>query len=223
MLGVFLGALPSPDPGYACGGGLGDPMSTRFPATTMPDRDWWAALWPDPESVLRQLGIHPDMTVLDLCCGDGYFTAPLAKRVGGKVYALDLDPEMLKQAKAEVARQGASTRQWICADAREISELLPEPVDYALMANTFHGVPDQTGLARAVRTALRPQGLFGVVNWLPLPREETTVLGQPRGPRTEMRMSSDAVRAVIEPSGYRMIRMISLPPYHYGAVFEAAP
>ncbi|OQM75628.1 class I SAM-dependent methyltransferase [Manganibacter manganicus] len=198
-------------------------MSTRFPATTMPDRDWWAVLWPDPEIVLRQLGIHSDMIVLDLCCGDGYFTAPLAKHVDGKVFALDLDPEMLEQAKMEVARQGTAVRQWICADAREISELLPEPVDYVLMANTFHGVPDQFGLSRAVRMALRRQGLFGVVNWLPLPREETTVLGQPRGPQTEMRMSSDSVRAIIEPSGYRMVRIVNLPPYHYGAVFEAVP
>ena len=56
-------------------------MSANFPATSMPDRDWWAALWPDPEGVLRQVGVEPGMTVLDLCCGDGYFTAPLARLV----------------------------------------------------------------------------------------------------------------------------------------------
>lgn len=197
-------------------------MSAPFPATTMPDHDWWATLWPNPEQVLRQLGIQPDMTVLDLCCGDGYFTAPLAKHVGGKVYALDLDPEMLKRAEAEVARQGTSICQWICGDAREISTLLPKPVDYVLMANTFHGVPDQIGLARAVRSVLRRQGLFGLINWLPLAREETTVLGQPRGPRTEMRRSADVVSAVVEPQGYRTLQTINLPPYHYGIVFEAA-
>ncbi|MFJ6328677.1 MULTISPECIES: class I SAM-dependent methyltransferase [unclassified Rhizobium] len=79
---------------------------TVFPAASMPDRDWWAALWPDPGGIVQQLGIEPDMTVLDLCCGDGYFTAPLAKRVSGKVYALDFDPAMIDQARAEVVRQG---------------------------------------------------------------------------------------------------------------------
>src|SRR3546814_5253049 len=74
----------------------------------MPDRDWWAALWPEPEATLRRMGIVPDMTVLDLCCGDGYFTAPLARLVGGKVCGLDLDPEMIRRAAAEAARQDAT-------------------------------------------------------------------------------------------------------------------
>lgn len=191
-----------------------------FPATSMPDRDWWTALWPDPQGVLEQIGIRPDMTVLDLCCGDGYFTAPLARLVEGKVYALDLDPVMIEKAKAEVARQGASVMDWLCADARDIASLLPAPVDYVLMANTFHGVPDQAGLARAVRSVLRPGGLFGIVNWHPLPREQTTVLGQPRGPQEGMRMAPEMVGAVVEPRGFERLSIIVLGRYHYGAVFQ---
>ncbi len=196
-------------------------MSANFPATSMPDRGWWAALWPDPEDMLRQIGVEPDMTVLDLCCGDGYFTAPLARLVSGRVYALDLDPLMIERAKAEVARQQASVLQWICADAREAATLLPEPVDYVLMANTFHGVPDQSGLAHVVKAKLRPGGCFGIVNWYPLAREQTPVLGRPRGPATEMRMSPAEVSAVVEPAGFRTAKVVELPPYHYGAIFEA--
>ncbi len=197
-------------------------MGEAFPATSMPNRDWWATLWPDPIEILQCLGIQPEMTVLDLCCGDGYFTAPLAKLVSGRVYALDLDPAMIELARAEVARQGASVRRWICADAREVAQLLPEPVDYVLMANTFHGVPGQRGLARAVRVVLRPKGMFGIVNWHPLPREQTVVLDRPRGPKTDMRMSPEAVVAVIEPEGFRTVRIVELPPFHYGAIFEKA-
>src|SRR3990170_8415556 len=120
-----------------------------FPATAMPDRDWWVALWPDPAGTLLSLGIRSGMTVVDLCCGDGFFTGPLAKIVSGHVYALDIDQQMLEQARTEVARQGTSVAEWICADARDLADLILERVDYVLMANTFHGVPDQTGLARA--------------------------------------------------------------------------
>ncbi|MFJ6328676.1 MULTISPECIES: class I SAM-dependent methyltransferase [unclassified Rhizobium] len=111
--------------------------------------------------------------------------------------------------------------QRICADARELTNLFSEPVDYVLIANTFHGVPDQVGLVRSAKAVLRPQGLFGIVNWHALPREETTVPGLPRGPRTDMRMSPEAVSAVIEPEGFRTVRIIDLPPYHYGTVFSA--
>lgn len=192
-----------------------------FPATSMPDRDWWAALWPDPAQVLRQIGIEPDMAVLDLCCGDGYFTGPLAQLVGGRVYAIDLDAGLIEQAKAEVARYGSSVRQWICADARRVDELLDDTVDYILLANTFHGVPDQPALARAARNVTKPGGLFGVVNWHRRPREQTTVLGQPRGPASEVRMAPEQVSAVVEPCGFKTIRIIDLPPYHYAVVMEA--
>lgn len=192
-----------------------------FPSSSMPDRDWWTALWPHPEDVLRAVGITPSMTVLDLCCGDGYFTAPLAKRVRGKVIALDIDCEMLERAKVEVVRAGATVQRWICADAVALKSQIAERVNFALIANTFHGVPDQTGLARAVRTVLRPHGLFTVINWHRLGREQTLVLGEPRGPKTEMRMSPAAVAAVVVPAGFQTVEIVELPPYHYGSIFMA--
>lgn len=191
-----------------------------FAATAMPDRDWWQALWPDPERVLRALGIEPKMTVLDLCCGDGYFTAPLAALVQGKVFGLDIDPDMLEKARAEVARQRTSVSKWLCGDANDLTELLSERVDFVLIANTFHGVPDQTSLAKAVADILKPGGGFAIVNWHSIPREQTPVLDKPRGPRTELRMSPEQVCAVVEPAGFQLAHLVDLPPYHYGAVFR---
>lgn len=192
-----------------------------FPATSMPDRDWWAALWPHPQRMLKAVGITPGMTVLDLCCGDGYFTAPLARLVRGKVIALDIDCSMIERAKAEVAMAGASVQQWICADAMAIRSHVTEVMDFVLMANTFHGVPDQPGLARVVRTVLRPQGQFAVINWYPAAREQTPMLGAPRGPKTEMRMPPESVAAAVLPAGFQPLKVVELPPYHYGSVFRA--
>ena len=191
-----------------------------FPMTVMPDRQWWAALWPDPESVVRSLGVEPGKVVLDLCCGDGYFTAPLARIVEGKVYAVDIDPAMLEQTRAELERAGATVLDLICGDARDLPELLPRKVDHVLIANTFHGVPDKTALARAVAAVLNPDGRLAIVNWHKLPRERTIVLGKPRGPKTEMRMSPDDVRVVLQPAGFTLERVVELPPFHYGAVLR---
>ena len=192
-----------------------------FPATAMPDRVWWAVLWPDPEGVVRSLGVEPGMSVVDLCCGDGHFTAPLARIVGGEVYGVDIDPAMLEQARAELERAGTTVLDLICADARDLPALLPGKVDYVLIANTFHGVPEKTAMARAVAAVLNPGGWFAIVNWHPLPREHTVVLGKPRGPKTEMRMSPDNVRSVVEPAGFVLERVVDLPPFHYGAIFRA--
>ncbi len=109
----------------------------------------------------------------------GYFTAPLARIVEGEVYGVDIDPAMLEETRAEVERAGTTVLDLICADARVLPKLLPGKVDYVLIANTFHGVPEKTAMARAVATVLNSRGQFAIVNWHPLPRERTVVIGKP--------------------------------------------
>jgi len=96
------------------------------------------------------------------------------------------------------------------------------PVDYVLIANTFHGVPDKLRLARGVAAVLKPGGRFAVINWHRRPREQTTVLGQPRGPKTEMRMEPREVADTIKGADLTLTDVIELPPYHYGAIFVRA-
>ena len=190
-----------------------------FPATTMPDAGWWQALWPDPARVLVKMGVRPGMSAVDLCCGDGLFTVALAG-IAGRVWAIDIDPVILDQARARVAAAGAANCDFVVADAMTVDAVVPEPVDYVFLANTFHGVPDQCRLARVVAATLKPCGQFGIVNWHRRPREETAVLGQPRGPKMEMRMEAGDVTAVVELAGLVLNRTMELPPYHYGAVFR---
>jgi len=190
-----------------------------FPATRMPDPDWWQALWPQPQRVLAALGIRPDIEVVDLCCGDGLFTAPLALMVR-RVIAVDIDPGMLALARAKVAAAGATNCDFIEGDAYAVAELVSCPIDFVLIANTFHGVPDKPRLARGVARILKPGGRLAIVNWHRRPRQETTMLGQPRGPKTEMRMTPSHVATEVEPADLKLVSVIELPPYHYGAIFE---
>ena len=187
-----------------------------FPSTSMPAADWWKMLWPDPESVLRKLTVKPHMSVVDLCCGDGHFTEALVKMQRADVYALDMDREILTLAKA---RAGNSVH-WIEADARDLPAYLPTLVDVVFMANTFHGVPEQTALARKVREVLKPGGLFIVVNWHVATPGETKVLGQPRGPRKDLRMTPVDVSKIVEPAGLELTQVVELLPYHYGVIFQ---
>ena len=159
------------------------------------------------------------MHVVDLCCGDGLFTAPLAK-MACRVIAIDLDPKMVNLTRAHVAAARAANCTFVVGDAYDLAEFVTEPVDLVLIANTFHGVPDKERLARAVAAVLKPGGRLSVINWHRRAREETVVLGQARGPKTEMRMEPGDVVAVIEPAGLKLARVADLPPYHYNAIFE---
>ncbi len=189
----------------------------------MPDPDWWQTLWPRPDDVLAKLGIAPGMEdAVDLCCGDGLFTVPLAS-MARRIVAIDLDPEMVDKARARTAAAGVANCAFVVGNAYDLTGFVSVPVDLVLMANTFHGVPDKARLARAVASVLKQGGRFVVVNWHRRPREETIVLGQPRGPRTEMRMTPEEVIAAVAPAGLRPVRVVELPPYHYAAIFERQP
>jgi ubiquinone/menaquinone biosynthesis C-methylase UbiE len=140
--------------------------------------------------VLGKLGVKPGTEVIDLCSGDGWFTLRIAK-IARRVVAIDIDPGLLEVARHRLDESGATNCDFVAGDAYNIKQFWPQPVDFVFLANAFHGVPDQPRLARSVRDTLKSSGQFAIVNWYPRPREETTVLGEPRGPRTELRMSPE--------------------------------
>ncbi len=190
-----------------------------FQGTEMPTAGWWEALWPDPAGVLTAVGMTPGMDVIDLCSGDGWFTLQIAK-LADHVTAIDIDPRLLEAAQRRLNESGVLNCEFITGDAYDLVNLVPSQVDFVFMANAFHGVPDRPRLARSVRQVLKPKGQFAIINWHPRPREETSILGQPRGPRTELRLSTRQTMDEVCESGLTFLRLIEVPPYHYGAVFE---
>lgn len=189
-----------------------------FEGTEMPDTVWWEALWPDPAGVLDSVGLKPGMDAIDLCAGDGWFTTHMAK-LAHHVTAIDIDPAMLDLAKRRLEKRGTTTCAYVVGDAYDLAKVA-EPADFVFMANAFHGVTDPMRLARAVRDTLKPGGSFAIVNWHKRPREETTILGEPRGPRTELRMSPEATIKAAEGSGLTFSHVVEVPPYHYAVVLN---
>jgi protein-L-isoaspartate O-methyltransferase len=190
-----------------------------FEGTEMPIAGWWEALWPDPAGVLARVGIMPGMEVIDLCSGDGWFTLQIAK-LARHVVAIDIDRNLLEVARHRLRENGLTNCDFVAGDAYELGKLAPRPVDFVFMANAFHGVPDGLRLARAVREALKAPGRFAIVNWHRRPREETTILGEPRGPKIELRLSPKQTIETVGASGLKFSQLVELPPYHYGVVFK---
>jgi SAM-dependent methyltransferase len=192
-----------------------------FHGTEMPNAGWWEALWPDPAGVLATVGVKSGTDVIDLCSGDGWFTLQITKIVR-RVVAIDIDPALLEVGRHRLREAAMNNCEFIAGDAYDIARLWTQPVDFVFLANVFHGVPDKPRLASAVRNALKPLGRFAIVNWHPRPREETIVLGEPRGPRTELRMSPQQTINAAEVDDLRFHELVDLPPYHYAVVLERA-
>jgi ubiquinone/menaquinone biosynthesis C-methylase UbiE len=189
-----------------------------FEATEMPTAGWWEALWPEPGKVIIAAGIRPGMRIVDLCSGDGWFTLQIAK-IARHVIAIDIDASLLEVARKRLAEASVTNCTCTEGDAYQLPMLVEGQSDLVFMANAFHGVPNKTRLARRVRESLKPTGRFAIVNWHSRPREDTPVLGEPRGPRTELRLSPQQTAAAVEPAGFKLAELTEIPPYHYCAVF----
>lgn len=197
-------------------------ISGFFEGTEMPTTGWWEILWPDPAAILNQVGIRASMNVIDLCSGDGWFTLQIAK-IAAHVTAIDIDPNLLEVARNRLIEAGVTNCNFVPGDAYGLDRLVSGPADFVFLANAFHGVPDRPHLARAVYATLKPGGRLAIVNWHQRPREETTILGEPRGPKTELRLSPKQTVEAVEASGLKLARMVEVPPYHYAVVFEQPP
>lgn len=110
--------------------------------------------------------ISPGDTVMDIGCGTGYFTRPMARAVGGTgtVIAIDLQEEMLRILRDRAQREGLLSRITIRQAAPHTLGLSGAPgIDFALAFFVVHEVPDIPGLFDEVAAHLVPGGRMLVV------------------------------------------------------------
>jgi len=116
-----------------------------------------------PEKILRQI-VRPGDACLDLGCGYGYFTLPMARIVGpsGGVAAADVQPEMLAGVRRRAEKSGLLPR--IRLHQVDSSGLpFKQEFDSVLAFWMIHEVPDQESMLGQIHGSLKPGGRFLLV------------------------------------------------------------
>lgn len=116
-----------------------------------------------PEEMLQPF-VHEGSLVLEPGPGMGYFTLPLARMAAptGCVYAVDIQPEMLKVLERKAARRGlASTIQTRLASTDHMNiDDLEGRIDFTLAFAVVHEMPDPMSFFRQTAAALKPSGIL---------------------------------------------------------------
>lgn len=116
-----------------------------------PHLEWWFGRIAE----LGQLG--PGKRLIDLGCGTGRWTIPLAERTGCEAVGVDSSPEMLAKAR-EKDRNGRVT--WVEGDVEYLDMIERESCDCALMSLMMHQVYDHLTTLRGVYRILRFGGVL---------------------------------------------------------------
>jgi len=147
-------------------------------------------LFQKPEAILHGL-VRPGDVCLDLGCGYGYFTIPMARLVGssGEVTAADVQPEMLAGVKRRALKSGVLNQiQLLAVDASGIH--CEKVFDFALAFWMVHEVPDQHVTLGQISSSLKPGGRFLLVE--PRGHVSATAFSRTRGIAEKVGFSKEA-------------------------------
>lgn len=115
--------------------------------------------WQRVPDLLRAMDVRVGSVVADVGAGSGFLTVRLAQAVGaqGRVYSVDIVPDVLKRLRERVSQAQLSNVEVI--EATETDPRLPEnTVDSIVMVNAYHEVTDNAAVLKAFHTALKPGG-----------------------------------------------------------------
>ena len=171
------------------------------------------AAWQQPEEVISRLDLKQGDEVADLGAGSGYFTLRLAREVGqgGRVYAVDTDPEMLKYIEKRAEEEELDNIQTILADADD-PKLGSQSVDLIFVCDVLHHVSNRERYYPLLGRALRLGGRLVDIDFYKRKL--------PFGPPVEMKIAKKDAIKEIEPAGFDLVHDYDFLKYQYFLVFE---
>ena len=195
----------------------------RRPATVM---SWRGADWLEragraeeqrPDEIIRTMGLKDGDVVADFGCGTGYFARRMARAVAprGRVYAVDIQPEMLGLLRRLADKEGLANVVPVLAETDD-PKLPAGALDWILLVDVYHELQQPKATLARLREALAPNGKVALVEYR---LEGLTALHI----RPEHRMSPMQVLAEWEPAGFRLSARHEFLPTQHFFVFGKTP
>ncbi len=177
----------------------------------MPEEAYWETLL-DVPLILDRLGVNSTLCdVVELGCGYGTFSLPVARRITGTLTTVDIEPEMVRRTTERAMEAGISNLR---CELRDVMKggfgVGAASQDVALLFNILHCEQPVALLAEAARV-VRPGGGVLVIHWRYDP-------ATPRGPILDIRPRPEQIMAWAARTGALVGDggVLDLPPWHYG-------
>ncbi len=144
----------------------------------------------DKKTILDVLRLVPGQIIIDAGCGNGYMTKEFAELVkdSGKVYALDIDSEVIDQLKTETSNSHILP---MIADISQTVDIEDNSADLIYLSTVFHGFSQVqiTGFVEQVQRLLKPNAVLAI---LEMEKKEADF-----GPPLNIRVSASQLKQMI--------------------------
>lgn len=166
-----------------------------------------------PDKALQALKLTRGMVVADIGAGSGFMSFKMAKLVGapGKVYAEDIQPEMLELVQDRARRDGISNVQTVLGGPSD-PKLPAGAIDLILLVDVYHEFSQPQAMLDHMRDALKPNGRLVLLEYR---KEDPSVPILP-----DHKMSVAEVKAEVQPEGFQFDQVIEVLPRQHIIIFR---
>lgn len=174
-------------------------------------------MFSDPDKNVEQLDLGQGNFVADFGAGSGYYSFAAAEAVGhsGKVYAIDVQKDLLEKLKNEARNVRHLTNLdivWGDLDHLGGTRLRENSIDVVIVANVFFMLEKKDNTCMEIKRILKKGGRVLVVDWA------SSFGGM--GPQQGDVFTEDAAKKLFEKHGFAEDRTIAAGAQHYGIIFR---
>lgn len=170
-----------------------------------------------PRENVLQLGLREGMKVADFGSGSGHYAKAAAAIVGhgGKVYAIDVQEDVLKHLKLNSHEHHQRIIETIWGDVEKLggTHLRDASLDAVILGNTLFQINNRDGLLVEMKRVLKSGGKFMLMDWA------GSYGGM--GPVPEQIVPEHEAEAFFINGGFHKVKSFRAGPHHYGVIFTA--
>lgn len=173
-------------------------------------------MFADPIKILKQFGFRDDMTVADLGAGSGFYTFAISKMVPfGRVYAIDIIPEILKSILNKKEDEKIKNIECILGNIEKINgtHLANNIIDKVIVSNVFSQVEDKNNFVKEIKRILKENGEVLLVDM----SIDSSLFTNHKN--IKYKVEKDATLKYFSDHGFVLKQEIDTGDHHYGLIF----
>jgi ubiquinone/menaquinone biosynthesis C-methylase UbiE len=166
-----------------------------------------------PYETLIKLGLAEGDVMADIGCGIGYFSLPASEIVGtsGKVFALDVSPEMLHEVEGRASKDKIENITPVLTEENDL-KIETGTITYGFVCNVLHETKDPVEFLMEIRRIVKDGGRIAIIEW-------RKVEGN-FGPPLEHRLDIEYVKQIVRKCEFKNIVTIDIGEHFYAVIAD---
>ncbi len=172
-------------------------------------------MFSDPNENISKLDLALGQSVVDVGVGSGHHTIIIAKKVGkeGKVYAVEVQKELLSRLKNEAAKDHIHNIEIVLGNAEKLggTRLEDAIADRILVSNVLFQIEDKQNFVKELKRLLKPGGRLVLIDWnrgIGGKSHDTMVVGPLEATH------------IFTQAGFKRLEEFEAGDHHYGIIFN---